>query len=447
MNYLMTLQNFKAIQSGVRPAFWGALMFAALLVSISTLPGCGGGGSGSSTPTPTPTAPTPPPPPPPPPADPEFDTTAMLTNFADNIIARNYQALNTQASAFAAEDGALATLCNAIGGDGEQAAREGVLVAWRSVMDEVQKTEMHVIGPALANNEALRHRVMSYAGSRLSTCGVDQSAALVANDDPDFSIQSRSANQRGYGAIEYLLFNESLTHSCAAQVPATSGWNDLADTTKKSARCELAQIIASDAATAAELLSSRWTEFRTEFLETGNTGNTLQLITEGIFAIDTLTKDQKLGIPMGIHDGCSKNSCPDNVESKYTKQSLANIRANVVAFQEVFQGLEGLGFDDLINDKDFEEVSTRFVTNLNAVITAIDAAQATIFDEATGIDNEAAVTSCTNAFVEPDMGDPNDGVHACRVTGLLKRVTDDLKIDFVTIVGVTVPGSAQSDND
>jgi hypothetical protein len=47
------------------------------------------------------------------------------------------------------------------------------------------------------------------------------------------------------------------------------------------------------------------------------------------------------------------------------------------------------------------------------------------------------------------MANPEDpsSLDACSITGLLKRITDDLKIDFVTIVNVPVPGRVQSDND
>ena len=34
-----------------------------------------------------------------------------------------------------------------------------------------------------------------------------------------------------------------------------------------------------------------------------------------------------------------------------------------------------------------------------------------------------------------------------QINGAIKRVTDDLKIDFVTIVGTSIPDSAQTDND
>ena len=424
---------------------------ALSVLVLTSLVGCGGGG-GSSQPAPTPTTPTPPPaPPPPPPATPMFDTTGMLTNFADNIIAKNYAALRDETSNFAAADGPLASLCSAIGSDTESAARDTARNRWREVTVAIQKTEMHVIGPALANGETLRQRILSYASGSISSCGIDQSAALVANEDPDFNINARSLNQRGYGAIEYLLFNDQLTHTCAPQVPATMEWNELEDTSKRKARCDLASLIAADVAEAAELLATRWGTYREEFIAEGNTGNTLQLVTDAIFAIDTLVKDGKLGIPLGIHDACSADSCPDQVESKYVRNSLANIHSNVTAWLEIFrggpEGGEELGFDDLIEFEEFPEVSTRFLTNLNAVIAAIDVAHVPLYEEALQIDSNAEVTACTNAFVEPDMGEPDDGVHGCRVTGLLKRVTDDLKIDFVTIVNVTVPGSAQADND
>jgi hypothetical protein len=49
-----------------------------------------------------------------------------------------------------------------------------------------------------------------------------------------------------------------------------------------------------------------------------------------------------------------------------------------------------------------------------------------------------------NAAAAPDV---ESDLVGCRLVGLLKRVSDDLKIDFVTIVGVSIPDGVQSDND
>ena len=272
------------VGAGVRgvPVIRRMLCTSATMLGVVALAivGCGGSG-GASDPTPPSTPTTPPPAPPtPPPADPEFDTTGMLTNFADNVIARNYATLQTDISAFASAEGSLAALCNAIGDEDEGNARSTAREEWRQVTGSVQATEMHVIGPALANGEALRHRLMSFSAGPISTCGIDQSAALVATEDEDFNIATRSSNQRGFGALEYLLFNENMAHTCASQVPATRGWNELEAIEQRRARCELAQQIANDAASAAESTATRWATYREEFIAEGNTGTTLQLVTD-----------------------------------------------------------------------------------------------------------------------------------------------------------------------
>ena len=419
----------------------GAVALIALLALAAA--GCGGGGGGGSSAPPSPPTATMPPPP----AEEGFDTTAMLTNLADNVIATNYAALSETASAFAGDGGPMASLCAAIGGIDEESARATAQEGWRDAMAKVQATEMHVIGPALANGEALRHRLLSFSAGPISTCGIDQSAALVADGNSEFDITNRSLNQRGFGAIEYLLFNEELSHSCASQVPSTAGWNALDESARRLARCDLALAIAVDAAQAAQAIAEQWGGYREEFVSEGNTGDSLQLVTDALFAVDTLVKDAKLGIPAGIHDSCSDFACPDGVESRYARNSLANVRANTEAFLDLFNGADGSGFDDLIVEEGFPEVSDRFASNAQAVNQAIDRAPNALFDELAAIDSTAEATACMNAFAEPDSGEPGDGFQGCRISGLLKRITDDLKIDFVTIVEVDIPGSAQADND
>ena len=313
-------------------------------------------------------------------------------------------------------------------------------------MTAVQTTEMHVFGPVADNGEALRKRILSYADAPLSTCGVDISVVLAG--DEGFDIQSRSLNQRGYGAIEYLLFNEDVTHTCAPQVPATADWNELEETERRLKRCDLARVIATDAADAAATVADRWDpdggDHRATFLDPETTGDALQHLTDGIFAMDLLVKDRKLGIPTGIHDDCSSAACPGLVESPYARNSLANIRANAVSFKSLFEGGEGLGFDDFIVNEEFADVADRFATNTQAVIDYIDDIDAALYDQVLSIQEDDRGTECLNAFSGPDI---RAELSACALVGLVKRVTDDLKIDFVTIVGVALPGGAQTDND
>ena len=168
------------------------------------------------------------------------------------------------------------------------------------------------------------------------------------------------------------------------------------------------------------------------------------MITDGLFALDKLTKDKKINVPLGLIDECSARTYPKLVESPYAENSYANVRANLLSFKKIFSGGEGFGFDDFIDNEGFPEVSLRVIENINATVAVVDAAEVSIRAEVASISTVADETACSNAFAAPDQ--PSQ-LNACRLAGSIKRVTDDLKIDFVTIVGVMIPDSAQSDND
>ena len=248
--------------------------------------------------------------------------------------------------------------------------------------------------------------------------------------------------------LEYLLFNDDLTHTCAPQVPATADWNELDETERRMARCDLARVIATDAADAAATVADRWDpdggDYRATFLDPETTGEALQHLTDGVFAMDLLVKDRKLGIPTGIHDDCSSTACPELVESPYARNSLANVSANTASFKTLFEGGEGLGFDDFIVNEEFAEVADRFVANTQDILDYLEYIDEALYDQVIAIEEGERGTECLNAFAGPDL---RAELSACTLVGLVKRVTDDLKIDFVTIVGVALPGGAQTDND
>jgi predicted lipoprotein len=245
-----------------------------------------------------------------------------------------------------------------------------------------------------------------------------------------------------------LLFNESLDHTCPPQAATTSNWNTLDDSIRRQNRCKAALAIAEDVAAAAVQLRDAWLEtggdFRSEYISESNVGNSLQMTTDAIFYVDTGVKDKKLGIPLGINDACSAFSCPGSVESPYSETSFANIKNNVETFLEVFQGASGVGFDDLISEEGYPEVSQRIVTNSQAVIAALEEVSTSVIDQVNSISDSEDESQCNNAFANPEN---SDSLSACSIYGLIKRITDDLKIDFVTIVNVNLPSGAQSDND
>ena len=372
----------------------------------------------------------------------EFDTVSMITQITDEVFIKNYASLNESAALLSEAGGSLKTYCDAIGSDQEITARGAAQDQWKVTMADVQATEMHAFGPVAKNGGALRNRVHSYDFGTLSTCGIDQAVVLAEEDG--FDISTRSVNQRGMSAIEYLIFNTDLNHSCATQVPETQSWNTQSESERRGKRCDLAVKVAEDVAAAAREIDAEWLTYRSEFVNQDNAGESLQLITDGLFALDKLAKDKKINVPLGLITECSARTCPKLVESPYAENSYSNVRANLLSFKKIFSGGEGFGFDDFIDNEGFPEVSIRFLENINSTVAVVDAAEVSIRAEVASIKTVADETACSNAFAAPDQ--PSQ-LNACRLAGSIKRITDDLKIDFVTIVGVMIPDSAQSDND
>lgn len=377
----------------------------------------------------------------------DFDRGALMTNLADNIFIPNYKLTAEDAVYFASDEGKLSDYCEAIDSDEESAKLAEAKLAWLSLMDRVQQTEMHIVGPAERNGSALQSRINSYPLGSLATCALDQAVVQSSNDE-NFSVSSRALNQRGMGAIEYLLFDNDLNHSCSSQALADDDWSNLSESLRKTQRCNYAVKLANDVADASQSIYDEWTvgesSYRTEFLSEASRGDNFQLITDALFYLETYTKSGKLAIPLGINPKCSAMTCPDLIESTFSQSSLQNIKTNTQEFLRIYSGDNGIGFDDLIEDEGYAEIANRFKTQSMDVINLIDTIESSLTVQIASIQSIDDETSCTNSEANPEDDSLLD---ACSLAGLLKRITDDLKIEFVSIVNVPVPGRVQSDND
>ena len=373
----------------------------------------------------------------------------MLKDIADNVIMPNYADLAAKTAEFSKDGGSLANYCAAIGTDTEASTRTTAQTEWKTVMAAIQRTETHPVGPAGNNSDSLRNRIYSFAGQHLNTCELDQS--VILSEEADFELATRSSNQRGHGALEYLLFNDTLTHTCAAIIPSTQTWDALSETDRKTKRCAYGKLLAADISAASTTVNNAWkadgSDYRADFIASGNAGENIQALSDALIVMmDKQAKDRKVSYPVGIKAECPTISCPEQTESKYSETSFDNVKNNVQSFIDVYKGGTGSGFDDLITDADFADTASSIETTAQAVITAITNNSGTsIYDQATAINDATTDGACTNAYGAPDP--VTAGYSACSIAGLLKRVTDLLKIDFVTIVNVNLPGSVQSDND
>ena len=371
----------------------------------------------------------------------------MLRGITDNALIPNYEAQATAITNFAASSGSLAAYCDAIGTDSEAATLTTVQNEWKTVMATIQQAEPHAVGPIAVNDDSLRNRIHSFANHDLQTCSLDQ--AVIKQNDADFDLSTRSSNQRGFGAIEYLIFDTALTSQCSSNYENATTWNALADTDKKSQRCTYAKALASDADLAATSVLNEWQEtgenYRADFIAEANAGNNLQALTDELLIhIDKEAKDRKMQVALGI-SGCTTDGCRAQIESPYSKTSLENVKNNMVGFLAVYNGGEGTGFDDYLSDMGEKAISDGVIAKIDAVQANIDATTVPLVDQVASLSEAANQTACTNAYGNPST--PSVELSACTLTGLLSETKAYMFYDFAVTMNVTIPDAAAGDND
>ena len=383
---------------------------------------------------------------------------SALTSIVDNIILPNVESLASLASEFAEEGGVLQNYGSSLvpantGGGYYKTEADSLLAArngWKQLMQVVQANDMHILGPAAKNKQDLRNRIHGYylggpsldSFDEFSSCGTD--VLVVKANDGSREVADSNINTRGMIALEYLLFNEDLSHSCGSGVSAVAGWNGLSDATRKAQRYDLALKIAQDIALNAAKIQDEWSSYRAEFTDPDESGTNFQLLTDSMFYFEKYTKSAKLAAVIGQDRLCVEDLCPKFIESQYSETSLSNIKTNAEQFLAIFDS----GLDNLADESD-SEFSSLFKGLITDVVTKIEELEASadplsLKAHVSSIEANGAINACGNAFANPDSdGDPQ----ICTLAGKMKKVTDKLKIEFVTYLGVSLPEAAQGDTD
>lgn len=369
----------------------------------------------------------------------DFDKTKLLNDLVEQVFVpavNDFQQASTEhATAVAAYCSDLKTQ-QVSDADLLQTAKS----SWQVSMSAWQQLEVMQIGPLLNNDAQLRNEIYSWPVT--NQCAVDQDvgfneAGTVAGGEYDIS--KRTSTRRGLDAQEYLLFNTDLNHACANDSQAPQNWNQRPDIERKIARCEYSVEVANDLLNSANELADAWlsggTNSYAEILKTAATNGqfdsvdaAINRVTDALFYVDKITKDAKLGAPVGlINNSCGTATCVNDIESRLSAHSLQNIRANIVAMQRVFKGGSSdtdVGFDDYLVAVDASELAVTMATDIQAMIDAIDSFEGEF---------EAAVVN------EP-----------AKVQALyqdIKKVTDNLKSAFITFLSLQLPASSAGDAD
>jgi predicted lipoprotein len=353
-----------------------------------------------------------------------FDRLALLERVGAHVDA-NYAAFATESAELAT---AVTAWCAALGGTDADATRAAAQQAWRDAIDVWQRAEAILVGPPAAEMNTLRDRI--YSWPLASTCAVDQDVVARWTDPDTFDVATRLNNRRSLAAVEYLLFAPSLAHTCPSQ-SAPPGWDAMADADRLAARCGLAAAVTEDVAAQAAVVDGGWDAYLATLTGAASLQDSLNVVSDAMFYVDTMAKDMKLGETSGVVAntcGTVQEPCLAEVEHRTADHGkpalLANLRSLQVVFTGTIDGEEGTGFDDFLTALGAEDLATRMTGELEGGIAAVEALDGTML--------EALASDYTDVVA----------AHAA-----VKLFTDDLKSQFLTVLGLDIPDDVAADND
>lgn len=363
-----------------------------------------------------------------------FDRAGVLRRIAVDLLAPTYDRFATEAAAL---DTAVGVHCAVLDAGGDGAATEAsARAAWRTAIATWQRLDAVMVGPGAADDLRLRNRI--YAWPLLAPCTIDQDVVARWSAPGSFDVATRLDNVRSLAAVEYLLHPPGTVSSCPL---SPSGWDALGADLPR-ARCGLAAAITADVATQSAALAEAWRVggggYATTLATAGQSGSSiateregLNMISDSLFYLDKMVKDMKLGETAGIvinACGTVEEPCLREVEHRFADASTQAVRANLASLRAAFtgtiDGADGLGFDDYLVAVGATELSTRMVGNFDLAITRADALPESFL---------GALTSDRAAVV---------ALHAAT-----KALTDDLKAQFLTVLGLDIPDDVAGDND
>jgi predicted lipoprotein len=365
-----------------------------------------------------------------------FNQTLLLQNLTDNVIVPTYTKF---AQLAVAQEAAIGLYCDAVTSQttDTDTRQMSAKQSWRDAMAVWQIAEVMQIGPLLDNNNALRNKIYSWPNT--SACALDQDVVLA--EQADYNISTRTASRKGLDAIEYLLFNPNLDHSCTVFGTDPQGWNNRTDEDRKVARCGLAKIAATDLVSNTEELLTAWNgtanvQGYADILKNAgqqdsifsNAQDAVNDVSDAIFYIEKFTKDAKLATPLGVFaNDCGLVACAENVESRFAYHSLQNIISNIQGLNMIFLGGEtdaGVGFEDYLLDVGATDTAAQMRGDLAEVIEFALSLQTTLSD----------------LLVQ-------DPEQVQEVHDQLKDVTDNMKTDFIQRLALELPATSAGDND
>ncbi|MCB0392315.1 MAG: hypothetical protein KDD58_13565 [Bdellovibrionales bacterium] len=368
--------------------------------------------------------------------------TPAVNNLEDNVLLLNKELKNNCT---------LQPLTNS------EAEKERAIVLrylWKKVMSSYHHLELFQIGPLMDNNFELMYNLYNYSyefnykyPSRIA-CRIDYD--VLTNSKTPIAIDALKQNSSGLDAMEYLLFNNDLQHSCEPGRSQLKEWESYSNAQRAAARCDYITLISEKLVSDITNLAQRWEIFRQNITQVPEQ----KLINDLVFAIffiEKHTKDQALGIPTGLSKSipkCFGQFCLDTIEHSPSLFLKEHLLTQVKALSSFFDGqnsenenYKGYGFYDYLNKienhSDLINKLKASIKNLKQNLTQLPAG----FDLKASLKKVDDYSKCQNSTSR------NRTVEICAIYQDLREITQLLKQEFVVALSVRLPVDSEGDAD
>lgn len=315
--------------------------------------------------------------------------------------------------------------------------------AWLTATSIWQRAEVFQVGPAAASGEfnefGQNYRDLIYSWPLVNGCRVDQETVEGNYADTE-TFKSEQVNVLGLDTLERLLFNTSADNECSTKssINKDGSWDALSAEERSQNRADYAVTLATILVDHATELTAAWNdEFSAHLIAPGGDNPyfdsmqaALNAVSDSMFYFDKVTKDTKLGIPLGLSN-CEEEVCPLAVESTHAQQSALFLRENLMGMKMMLLGgpvtpEDGqMGWVDLLASLGASDLANDMLDGIDAAIAALDT-----------LGNVTIADGLTSHFDD-----------VSQVYNRIQEVTTTLKGPFLSTLNLQIPASAATDND
>ncbi len=278
----------------------------------------------------------------------------VLISLTDGVVVPAYQ---TVARDMAQLEQHVRALCNTASNPSLETARR----SWRVARGSWMRSEAMWFGPVMT-----RRSTSQLDWSPIDASGIDQ---LLAQEHPiaaEDVAQILAANQRGFGAMEHILFNGE---AAARLTDSTSACSYLVALTEASRR-------------ETDAVLSEWMEgtegqaaYHAYFTDRSSiailpSAAVADVVRIQVFLIRNMV-DMKLASALGLRDGIPD---PSAIPGTAAENDLQDMRHEIMGMQTIYEGSgpDGLGISDLVRPLS-QETDQRLRNRFAAALSAIDA--------------------------------------------------------------------------